>query len=117
QGITGGEEDAAGDGELAWSDPREVDPAPGRRQPETADVQAEGPRRIGVAPAELFDQKRLKIAPCIDGAETELQHRAHGRDQPSVGHAFLRAHAHTPRPEALRINRPSSPTSSMRSSR
>src|SRR5204862_1869467 len=117
QGIARREEQAAGDGQLSWSNPGEVDPAPGRRQPEAADGQAECPRRSGVAPAELLDQKRLEVAPGIHGAETELKHRAHSRDQPAVGYAALPAHAHDPRPEAQRITRPSSPTSSVRSSR
>ena len=80
QGIASGEEQAAGDGQLAWSNPGEVDPAPGRRQPEAAIGQAERPRRSGVGPAELLDQKWLEIAPGINGAETELQYRAHSRD-------------------------------------
>jgi len=117
QGIAKAEEQAAGHGQLARSHPSEVDSAPRRRQPETADVQAERPRRSGVGPAELLDQKRLEVAPGIHGAETELQHRAHGRDQPAIGNALLPAHAQDPPPEAQRVIRPSSPTSSVRSSR
>ena len=101
---------------VIWSDPGEVNPAPGCREPEAADSQAEGPRRLGIGPAELLDQKRLEVAPSIHSAKAELQHRAHGRNQPSIGYAFFRMHAHESRPEAHRIIRPSSPTSSVRSS-
>src|SRR5262249_48895364 len=80
QSIASREQKAAGDGQLAWSDPGEVDPAPGCRQPEAADGQAEGPRGLSVGPAELLDQKRLEVAPSVHGAKAELQYRAHGRN-------------------------------------
>src|SRR5262245_684518 len=47
------------------------------RMPNTpADGQAEGPRGLGIGPAELLDQKRLEVAQSIHGAKAELQHRA-----------------------------------------
>jgi len=84
QEVAKAEEEAAGHGEPARAEARQVDAAPGGGEAEAEDGDAERPGGLGVRPAADSHDGLLEVAPGVDRAEGKLQQRAHAGDQPAV---------------------------------